>query len=96
MLIDPDIYSKKERTNIAIGVYLRPLSQSLSSYQSRKTRGKIFPCSLLLRECMLLCYLLKKILDQIAEDITLNCYKCSFTIIYFRDAPLLWTQSPLL
>ena len=40
MLIDPDIYSKKERTNIA-------KLQSLSSYQLRKTRGKIFPSSLL-------------------------------------------------
>ncbi len=49
MLIDPDICLKKKRTNLA-------KLQSLSSYQLRKTRGKIFPCSLLLRECMLLLF----------------------------------------
>ncbi len=52
MLIDPDIYSKKERTNIA-------KLQSLSSYQLRKTRGKIFPSSLLspFKNVVLLLYL---------------------------------------
>jgi len=40
MLIDPDICLKKKRTNLA-------KLQSLSSYQLRKTRGKIFPSSLL-------------------------------------------------
>ena len=47
MLIDPDIYSKKERTNIAIGVYLRPLCKVCPRICREKRAGKIFPTSLL-------------------------------------------------
>ena len=47
MFIDPDIYSKKERTNIAKGVYLSPLCKVCPRNSWRKTRWKIFPSSLL-------------------------------------------------
>lgn len=46
----------KEDKHCNRGIFKTPL-QSLSSYLLRKTREKIFPCSLLLRECLLLLYL---------------------------------------